>query len=118
MTLRSYLAHFTAAVVLAVAVGGVAAAQAAAVTDDNVAQKVESATTAADHQALAAFFNAKAEAAARNANRHKSMVHAYGGSRDIWGNHCRSLVKTFTEQEKDYKALAAEQETLAKEASK
>ena len=37
------------------------------------------------------------------------------GSRSLWDTHCKSLIRTFREQQKDYLALAAEQEKLAAE---
>ena len=90
----------------------------AQVTDDNVVQQLQSAKTAADHQALADYFNGKASAAAANATRHEQMAGvSQRGSADVWRQHCGDLVKTFRKQEADYKALAKQQEQLAKAGS-
>lgn len=119
MRMHAYLTTFTRVATLVLLLSGAAAVPADAdVTDDSVVEQVQAAKTAADHEALAAYFRAQAAAAAANAKKHEAMTMPMGGSRDIWANHCKSLVKTFNEQQKDYTALAAEQEKLAKEAGK
>ena len=103
---------------LTLLVGTVPRLASAQVTDDNVVQQLQSAKTAADHQALADYFNAKATAAAASAAKHEQMAGvSQRGSNDVWRQHCGDLVKTFRKQESDYKALAKQQQQLAKAGS-
>jgi hypothetical protein len=89
-------------------------ARADTITDENVDAAVAAAKTPADHQALAAFFTAKAEAAAAEADRHERMVTAFRGKgREAWQMHCNSLIRSSKQQAKDYAALANEQTRLA-----
>jgi predicted secreted protein len=112
---RSIARTMTATIALALLIGMVPMAASAQVTDDNVVQQLQSAKTPADHQALADYFNAKAEAAAANAAKHESMAGvSQRGAHDVWREHCSSLVKTYRRQASDYRALAKQQEQLAK----
>lgn len=103
---------------LLLALGAIARpAGADTVTDDNVAQLVQSAKTSADHQALADYFNAKAAAAGASAKKHEGMLSVMQGKpRELWRSHCKSLVRTFHQQQADYQALAKQQTKLAKQA--
>lgn len=103
---------------IALLIGAMPTRGSAQVTDDNVIQQLQSAKTAADHQALADYFNAKAATAAANAAKHEQMQGvSQRGSSDVWRQHCGDLIKTFHKQASDYKALAKQQEQLAKAAS-
>ncbi|MGH7789936.1 MAG: hypothetical protein ACRERC_23920 [Candidatus Binatia bacterium] len=104
------------ALAVALMCGGLApAALADAITDDNVAEMVEAAKTPADHEALAAYFNAKSEQALASVKRHEKMSNAFSGKqRPSWEAHCSGLIRGFKEQAKDYAALAREQAALAK----
>ena len=90
------------------------------VTEDNLAQKIETAKTAADHEAIAAFYQAKAAASTQEAKRHEAMLAAYkksgGKMYQAWENHCKSLVQSYTKEGKDYEMLAKEHEKMAKTA--
>src|SRR5512147_697519 len=91
-----------------------APARADAITDDNVVEAVSAAKTPADHQALAAYFTAKAEAATEQAEKHAMMATAFTGkARKNMQMHCNALVRSFKDQAKDYAALAKEQKQLA-----
>lgn len=83
------------------------------ITDDNVIEAVSAATTPADHQALAAYFSAKAEAAIAQSDRHTRMAAAFGGKGHVSRLHCDALVRTAKRQAEDYAALAKEQKKLA-----
>jgi hypothetical protein len=85
-----------------------------AITDENVDAAVAAAKTPADHQALAAYFTAKSEAAKAEVERHRRMSLAFGGKqRTSWEAHCNSLMKASQEQANDYAALAKEQSAIA-----
>ena len=112
--MSSRIARVLGAGAVALMLGFATVAVSAEITADDVVEKVQSAKTAADHEALAAYFRAQAAAATENAKKHEAMTMPSGGSREVWGNHCKSLVRAFKEQAKDYSALAAEQDALAK----
>jgi hypothetical protein len=82
---------------------------------------IETASTPAQHQALAAHFHARAEAARREATRHRAMGKAYasGGrmarSPQPPSTHCNKLADTFDAQATEYDALAAAHEAEAKQ---
>jgi predicted secreted protein len=84
------------------------------ITDDNVEAAVAAASTAEDHQALAAYFTAKSEEALANVQKHKRMANLVQGKEAGWPAHCQKLVKTYQEQARDYAELAKVQAALAK----
>jgi len=87
----------------------------AEVTDANVDASVAAAKTAADHDALAAYFTAKSKEALANVEMHKKMAGAFSGkAASSWEAHCNSLIKSFQQQSEDYAALAKEQAAMAK----
>ncbi len=94
-------------------------ASAAEITDQNVDQMLAAAKTPEDHQALAAYFTAKAAAAGEQAKTHERMLNALQGqskppAASMWRSHCNNLIRTFRNQQDDYKSLAKVQETIAK----
>ena len=96
------------------ALGSAPVVRADPITDENVEAAVAAAKTPADHQALAAFYTAKAEVAAAKAEQHKRMVTAFTGKgREAWQMHCDSLVRSSKQEAKDYEALAKVQAGLA-----
>ncbi len=99
----------------ALAVGWAAApACAQTITDDNVVEAIAAAKTPADHQALAAYFTSKAEAAMAKVDMHRRMAAAFGGKmRENLKMHCDALIGSYKQQAKDYTALAKEQQQLA-----
>jgi predicted secreted protein len=104
-----------AALAAALAIGSAASAMGAnPITDDNVEAAMGAAKTPADHEALAAYFTAKANEASANVEKHQRMSRLFGGKQKTsWEAHCRDLIKTFEEQAKDYAALAKEQRAVA-----
>jgi hypothetical protein len=100
---------------LAVAMGllvGLATAVVAAgppITEEQLPEKIEKATSAADHQALASYYRGEAQAAEKKVAEHETMAARYAGltgKRD-WASHCSSLVAY-------YRKIAAEYQDLAK----
>lgn len=95
------------------------AADTGPVTEANVAQRVQAAKTAADHEALAAYFQAQSAAAAQKVKDHEAMLASFnqigGRPSQVWKTHCESLIKSFRTAAKDYQMLAQEQSTLAKD---
>jgi hypothetical protein len=104
----------------AVAFGTVAGAQ--TVTDDNVAEMMQSASKPADFQALSAYFNEKTAQATAAATRHKKMLAAVGqaGGKPpyVWTSHCQRLIRESTAQAADYAAMANAYKKLAAAAPK
>ncbi len=90
------------------------------VTEANVAEKLTNASSAEDHDALAAYFLAQAAKAATEVEHHEKMLTAirragkktyrYRGNR----LHCRELIRSFRGVQEAFEDLAADQETAAK----
>jgi hypothetical protein len=98
----------------------IATAQAAEVTEGQIA----AARTAADHEVIAASYDAEAKAAEAKAAEHKSMANAYQGatgmksSRDALMSHCNRLATDYRAAAKEYRSLATEHRAMAKTAGK
>jgi hypothetical protein len=109
---RALVGAFAAALAIAWAAPAVRAAD--AITDDNVDQAVAAAKTPADHQALAAYFTSKAEAATAKVDSHRRMATAFSGKqKENWRTHCDALIGAYKKEAKEYIALAKQQESLA-----
>jgi hypothetical protein len=97
------------------------AAPVSAGTDHDLEETmVETASTPAQHQALADHFHARAEAARREAARHRAMGKAYAGGRMARSpqppsTHCTKLADMFDAQATEYDGLAAAHEAEAKQ---
>lgn len=118
--IRSLATRFGATLGLAALVvfftAGVVPAADQPVTDDTLMERLESAKTAADHEALAAYFRDKASAARRDAQRHQAMLVARTSKGPSpWHAHCTRLIKAYKKQAADYDGLAAVQEKMAKD---
>ena len=80
---------------------------------------IESASTPAQHEALAQHFHGKAEEARKEAKRHLSMGKSYAGR--TWtvaasqSKHCKELAANLESQAKLYDELAAGHESEAKQ---
>ena len=125
MTAQSFLETggrklVVAALAAALAIGWTdSAVRADTITDDNVEAALAAAKTPADHQALAAYFTAKAKEAQANVEMHQRMSGLFGGKgKQSWEAHCHALMKTYGEQAKDYTALAKEQTAVAEALAK
>jgi hypothetical protein len=88
-------------------------AQAGPVTDDTIVERITTMKTPADHQAIAAYYQTKAAAAAVEVTRHEAMVKAYGGNR-----HCDQLLWTARQRNTEYESLAKEHADMAAAAAK
>lgn len=91
------------------------------VTEDNLADKVATATTAADHEAIAIYFRGVAAENAKKVTDHEAMMMRMTAKRGkpaaIWEAHCKSLIAAYGAVQKEAEGLAAEHERLAKEAT-
>lgn len=86
-------------------------------------QKVQGAKTPSDHTALAEEYEAMAASATESAATHRKMGEAYKGMPAVSGGkaagvsampqHCAAIAKSFDEQAKMYKEMAAAERALA-----
>jgi len=79
---------------------------------------VGSASTPAQHKALADYYRGKAEAATKEAKEHREMAKAFGGNKlaliQNMVEHSNKLAALNEEMATQYKMLADAQDTLAK----
>jgi len=81
---------------------------------------IENAKTAADHEAIADYYDAAAKAARATAEEHRKMAAAYGkkpkpgGSKGLRssvyrtiGTHCEKLIASYETDAQEYEAMAA-----------
>jgi hypothetical protein len=90
----------------------------------DMAAQVQSAKTAADHEAIAKAYDADAESATQSAGMHRKMAETYkgmaassggkGGGVSAMPQHCESLAKNFDAEAEHYKAMAQTHRDLAK----
>ena len=92
---------------------------------DVTAAQIAAARTPADHETIAKSYDADAAAAEAEASKHEAMARTYssaGGPKKTGPNsmvrHCERLVKSYTDAAADYRALAAEHRSMAKDAAK
>ena len=92
---------------------------ASAVTDENVAERISTAKTAADHRAVTTYYRSKAAAAAAEVKRHEEMLGVYGSQAapgwHAMKPHCQKLIDAATEEKAQFEHLAGLHEKLAKE---
>jgi hypothetical protein len=94
--------------------------------DDDVLAKVQSAKTAADHEAIAKIYDARAAAATKEAADHRRMGEAYKGlsgtatgkgyATSAMPQHCEALAKAYDAEAENFKAMAQTHRDLAKAA--
>jgi hypothetical protein len=115
-TSRRLIPTLLLAIIVLVSVPGMAADP---VTQDNVAEKLASASTAADHAALATYFRAEAAKAGAEVERHEKMLSSIRtkGGKPYRNNrgHCRNLIRSNRLEQEAFEDLASEQEIEAKE---
>ena len=102
---------------------GNAAAAVGPVTAKNLKQKITSATTAADHKAIAAYYRAEVAKAQSKVIEHQEMTEAYRkagfGTVSKTPNapgtieHCNHLVKTYQSLAESLEMMAKEHEAMA-----
>jgi hypothetical protein len=97
-----------------------ASAQEEVVTEDNLAQKIESAKTPADHEAIAVFYDKEAADAEAKSKFHHSLHKSYQSFKmkpvDMW-NHCDEIGKYYGGIAKQARQLATAHRAMAHEAS-
>lgn len=81
-------------------------------------QQIESATTPADHEALAAYYTQEAAKARANAAEHRKMAKSYGGPRGAASMqaHCNAIVNSFDNIATEYDLMVASHRQMAKQA--
>ena len=76
------------------------------------------ADTPDEHKAVASYYRGKAEQARNEAAVHRRMAEAFGigkyAEKKTMKSHCEGLVATFETQAKQYDALAADHDSMAK----
>jgi hypothetical protein len=94
-----------------------------AAEDVDIAQKVQSAKTAADHEAIAKYYDEQGADATKKAAMHRKMGESYKGMATSIGKgagissmpqHCEALAKDFDGEAEHYKAMAQTHRELAK----
>ena len=99
-------------------------AGAATVTDENVAELSATATSAADQEALATYYQEKAKEASAEAELHEKMARRGSGAAsgkqtfNAMKRHCQRLVQAYHEAAESYESLAKLHSQLAREAQK
>lgn len=93
--------------------------RAGTVTGDNLNDSIAAATTAADHEAIAAYYQSKATEALSQAESHKVMEKTYkrwgSGKEQMYHNfHCKGLIRSYENLAKSYETLAKEHAEMAK----
>jgi hypothetical protein len=119
--LKGALTLFAALLLALTVAGPLAGVARAQVTAENVAERIAAAKTAADHEALAAYFRQQAAAQADKVKLHEDMLARYkkvgGKPYETMITHCQTLLGNYRQAQKEYEALAEEHAKMAKEAS-
>ena len=97
-----------------------AVAQSAAVTDDNLAQSIANAKTAADQEAVAAYYDQEAADAKKKADLHRNVADTYQKlniAKPVgMANMCKGLVSYWDKVADQAKDLAKAHREMAKAA--
>lgn len=119
---RARAMRWAAALLLA---GGMSlpATYAPAAEEMDIVQKIQSAKTPADHEAIAAYYDQQAAAAKKKAAEHEKMASTYTSGTSIGkgqvanlSHHCEALAKSFNNEAAQYTAMAQTHRELAKSA--
>jgi hypothetical protein len=121
-SMRNRIVRLTAAIILLAAAAVIPQPGHAVtpVTDDTLAAALASANTAADHEALAAYFRSKAEEEAAVIAKHEAMLANLKGKGKAYNNflpHCRSIIHSAHQAKEAYEKLADQQATMAEAAA-
>lgn len=94
--------------------GGTAVSQTGSL--DIVEVLIESASTPAEHQALATYYRSRAEDARQQAEKHRNMANRYGTTKGGASRkpHCNKLAASYDDMATEYDALAAGEDVAAK----
>jgi hypothetical protein len=113
---------FAGVALLALGIGGVLPGMwATPAHAADIDAKIAAAKTAADHEAIAAWYDEQAKEAQAKADEHKKMGESYkkmGGAAvklDLPG-HCTYFTNAFTAEAKKYAEMAAAHRQMAKDA--
>lgn len=98
-------------------------------THGQISDRIANARTASDHQALAQFFHAEAEAAKKKADEHKNLTQiytpGYGAGSHVPlrpglepSRHCQALAGIYERAAEENRAMAKIHEELAAQARK
>ena len=114
---------FAGTAFLALGIAGVLPAVWAAPTHAaDIEEQIAAAKTPADHEAIAKWYDDQAAEAQRKAEEHQKMGAAYKkepgaiASKTHFHEHCEALVRNYTAEAKEYRALAAAHRQMAKTA--
>ncbi len=105
--------------VLGVVVGAVPIALVARADDQAIVEVlIQSASTPAQHQALADYYKAKAAEAKKEAENHRAMAKTYGGQKASISaaqmEHCNKLASLMDSEAAEYEQLASAHAAAAK----
>ncbi len=105
------------ALLLMVAATALPTAQAFA-QDENIEQMIENAKTAADYEAIAAYYEKKADEAQQQLDWHESLYKTYQQNprMSTMQMHCHRLIRLYKEQVKENKVMADQYRQMAKKA--
>lgn len=88
-------------------------------TPADIVQRIETAKTPADHEALVAYYAQEANKARANAALHRNMARSYqsqvaaGRGGASMPSHCNALAQSFDSQAKQYDEMAAAHRQMA-----
>ena len=92
-------------------------------TEQDITSMIENAKTAADHEAIAAYYDRQAAEAKKQAELHRKMQKSYAlgsatGKSSVtpFPQHCAALVKHYENAAQEYTTLAAAHRDAAKAA--
>ncbi|MFN8545207.1 MAG: hypothetical protein U0807_13520 [Candidatus Binatia bacterium] len=109
-----------ATVAAAVAILSLPQVRAAAAEESSIEKRIETARTAADHEAIAGYYEREAKEAHAKAAEHRKMGVEYkkaGGAfaaKTHFHEHCEALVRSYESLAKENEALAAAHHEMAK----
>jgi len=110
----------TAVFLLLTTLEGPRAVAADAVTNATIAERISAAKTAADHEAIAAYYREEAAAMGADVKRHEAMLAKYrelsSETTRIMSGHCKTLISSYRQAQQAFDDLAAEHTKLAKAA--
>lgn len=96
-------------------------AGAAMAPSQSLHQRIEAASSRADHQALATYFSAEAAQARAKAAEHRDMIQAYqrqvaaGRSNANMPTHCNMLIKGYESMATEYELMAVSHRQMAEQ---
>lgn len=107
---------------VAAALAAAPAQRAVAADDADIAAKIAAAKTPADHDAIAAYYEAQAADLRAKIEMHKKMGADYKklphNNKVHFDKHCDALIRDYTAAAKEYDALAKAHHEMAKQAAK